>query len=306
LLGVKLNKIKANRKKDSKKRKNLENGIHNTMMSINCVVGGVPVRLEKINTKKKITKVKGYTDKCDLDFSKKRYRTNDIMFRKKFVVLCTSKMLRNEKKIFNKVSKPYRNLKNYEKFRIIKDHEIFCVYMNFVMDVIGKYDTVSDSLFDMYYLLNDKDISKKLSIYRKKIDNNVNNSYKKIFGKKSYKMLSNIFNMTAILATGNGKLDSFSYKDFKGYTPNDDLEKQIRKLGRRIIKNKISSMFDTYIQCNPKISTMYVKEVNENDYDVIIGLLALSYTDYMFNNYNLHYVVRTLLRRPWDGSETKK
>ena len=102
-LGVKLNIKKSNIKKDSKKRKSLEIGIHNALIGVNCVVSGVPIKATKINDKKKIKKVKGFTEASNLDFSIKRYSTDDIMFRRKFVSLTTARILKNEKRILNKI-----------------------------------------------------------------------------------------------------------------------------------------------------------------------------------------------------------
>ena len=160
--------------------------------------------------------------------------------------------------------------------------------------------TLTDNLFDMFYILNKEDISREVNKQRFKVLKGMEKNYKHIFGrKKSYKLITNIFNMALLLGSGANTSKKFSNKDFKGCIVDDDLGFMIQKLGRRIIKSGVSEMFLTYIQCNPKVRTMYIKEVREGQSDVIIGLLALAFTDYMFHQLNIHYVIRLLLRRPW-------
>lgn len=303
-LGIKISSKKEKNKKLVKKRKNLETGIHNALIGINCVIAGVPISLSKVNTKKKIKKVNNFVRRSTIDYSTKTYNPYDIMFKRKFVVICTSRIIKNEKKILNKFSKPYTGKKDYEKFRIIKDHEFFNTYMAFTANVIGSKKNVSDSLFDMFYILNKSDITPDINKYRFKVLKDMAGTYKQLFGrKKSYKVICDLFNMTLLLGSGSNTLKKFDYREFKGCTVEDDLEKSVRKLGRKIIKCGMSEMFLTYLQCNPKVRTMYIKEVRENQTDVIVGLLALSFTDYMFNQMNIHYMIRCLLRRPWTSDE---
>lgn len=304
-LGIKLTKKNIKTKELSKQRKKLETGIHNSLIGVNCIVGGVPIRLKQID-RKKIKRVKNFTKKSTLDYSAKRYVTNDIMFRRKVIVLCTSKIIKNEKKILNRLSKPYVGRKEYEKFRIVKDHEFFATYVDFVLNMLGDTPNQTDNLFDIYYLLNKKDISREINKQRFKVLKDMTKSYNHIFGrKKSYKLITDVFNMALLLGSGEIPAKRFTYKDFKGCTVEDDLGKMIQKLGRKIIKSGVSEMFLIYLQCNPKVRTMYIKEVREGQNDVIVGLLALAFTDYMFHQLNIHYIIRLLLRRPWAGENEK-
>ena len=63
-------------------------------------------------------------------------------------------------------------------------------------------------------------------------------------------------------------------------------------------------MFRIYLQCNPKVSTMYIKEVSK-DLEIVSGLLALSYLEFMMQDQTVHNVVRNLLRRPWAENNEK-
>jgi hypothetical protein len=158
----------------------------------------------------------------------------------------------------------------------------------------------------MFYILNKKDISKEVNRYRFKVLKKMTKSYKQIFGrKKSYRLITDIFNTALLLGSGDSSIKKFNSKDFKGCCVEDDLGKMIQKLGRKIIKGGVSEMFLTYLQCNPKVRTMYIKEVREDD-AVVIGLMALAFTDYMFSQADIHYVIRLLLRRPWTNEEQSK
>ena len=304
-LGIKLTKHKSNSKKDSKRRKTLETGIHNSIVGVNCIVNEVSIKDSKINPDTKIKKVKDFSYKSHTSMSIKRYSTDTLMFRRRFITLVSSYILLNEKRIYAKLSKPYRGLKLYEKFRMIKDHEFYELYINFVLNILGqKKKYLSPSLFDMYFILNDSKSLKTLDRHYRKVSKDLDKSYAKIFGEKSGKTLMDIFNFSAILATGNGDINLFTNKQFKGLSSEDDLEKLISKLGRKVIKNGSSPLFRIYLQCNPKIRTMYVKEVMDDN--VAVGLLALSFIDFMFNDKTLKAVVQNLLRRPWVNEKKAK
>ena len=94
-LGIKLTKKNIKNKTLAKKRKSLEVTIHNSIIGVNCIIGGVPIRLNKIDGKK-IKKVKNFTKNSTIDYSGKRYVTNDIMFRRKMIVICTSRIVKKE------------------------------------------------------------------------------------------------------------------------------------------------------------------------------------------------------------------
>lgn len=293
-------KLSIKRKNSSKDRKRLEVRIHNTLVGVNCAICMVPVKRIKLISKKPIRKIKNFTNKCTLDFSTKRYNQHDLMFRRKFASLITSKILLNEKKIYKKLSKHYQGNKIYNTYRMIKDHELMNSYMKFILNIISydDMDALTESLFDMYYILNDKNISNNIMYYRKKIYKYLNKSHSHIFGKKSYKLLCNIFNMSALLCIGNSKSCIFSYRHFKGTTMDDDLGNMIYKLGKTVIKYHISDMFEAYLQCNPKVRTMYFKEVSEKD-EMMVGVMALSFVSFIFKSTDIHYIIRNLIRRPW-------
>ena len=294
-LGIKLNTKLRYKNKDIK---SLETRIHNTLMGINCVVCGVPIKVKKVTKKKPIKHISNFIKRCNLDFNR-RHNEHTLMFRKKTIALTTSMIISDESKIFKRLSKPYKHNDKYNTFRMVKDHEFFNAYMKFVLNMIS-YDNmyaVTESLLDMYYVLNKKDISKTISKYRRLIYKDLQKDDKHIFGKKSKKLLCDIFNMSAILCTGNNKCDVFKYKKFKGCSMYDDLGNMIYKLGKIIIKYGASKPYTVYIQCNPKIRTMYFKEVREKD-AMAIGVMALAYFGYIFNTPDIHYIVRNLLRRP--------
>jgi hypothetical protein len=154
----------------------------------------------------------------------------------------------------------------------------------------------------MYFIISNKNINKALTKSYDKVTKDMDKNYDMIFGKKSSKMLSDVFNLAIMLSTGNDRLSTYRNKNFRGVTSEDDLGITIEKLGRKIIKNGISPMFKIYLQCNPKVTTMYIKEVRQSD-EMIVGLLALAFEDFMVQNETLHNVIRNLLRRPWTNPE---
>lgn len=291
-LGIKLANIKYKDKKILRNRKKVEIGIYNALIGINCVVNKVPVDYKKIDTKKPIKKIKDFSEKSQLDLSTNRHLTSDIIYRRRFVSVVTSVLISNNKELYKKMSKPYKKDKNYNKYRIIKDYEMFSAYMNFAITMINDYKNRTYPLLDMCYIMNKNDNRKIVNSYLKK----VNKDIKHKDDVKERKFMSDIFNLAYLLSTGKEK-EVFSEKDFRKASL-DDLSKYIRKLGKRVIKDDMSNLFDIYLKCNPKVKTTYLQEVDSNDINVIIGLLALSYIEFIVSDLNYHLLIRSMLLKP--------
>lgn len=241
------------------------------------------------------------------DGDKTVYNTDSLIFRCRFISLVLSQLLGRTDKIVK------REVKDNYKKHSTSEREIMMT-KKFINDVIRfvKIMIVSDAPYKNIILK----MHEYISYGRKKYDHqelkkllnghilNTRSGIKKELLFKRFMdddlLIYNILKISFMLTTNHTNVDVVpKFKYIEGATVKHDLIKLIEELGVKIIKTgdkKYAPMFRAFVEARPAVYTEYREEAKEN-YSIHIGLLAIAYTEFVFNDDDMSKFISEVMKK---------
>lgn len=250
-----------------------------------------------------------YSSILNWDNYKEKYNTDSLIFRCRYLTLVISQLMGQIDKVtYLEVNNKYRHNHSKDERRIILTKDILNDTLKFILIMINIDSKYQNIILKMHEHVSYTKKSVKHRELRNLLNGHVLNVRKgmkeSIFEERFMSddlAIYNTLKIAYMLATNKTNIDVLpNFKYIEGATVKHDLIKLIEELGSEIIKNtkdkKYSPMFLAFIDARPSIWSEFYNESKDN-YAIQIGLLALGYTRFVYDDEDLEKFVTKMLKK---------
>lgn len=243
------------------------------------------------------------------DEVKSNYNTDSLIFRCRFVTLVISQIMGELDDVtYREVIEKYNYRHSKDEKRIILTKDIMNDIVKFILIMVNQDSPYQNIILKIHehisYTKKNVNHSKLRNLLNGHVLNIRKGMREDLFTERFMSddlCIYNTLKVAYMLATNKTNLNVIpKFKYIEHATVKHDLIKLIEELGGQIISNtkdkKYSPMFRAFIEARPSVWSQFYKEAEES-YAVQIGLLALAYAKFVFNNETMDEFIDKMLKK---------